>query len=158
MTSAARRSSKIACAVSRPLSLIEIKCILTASSSIAGSRITVKWTITPGTFTQVKHGLEEGIGLKPQLVIRSLRGVTHVAAETGMLQRRAARLLLLLTFMRKSVGMSEGLFVHHVRYLGAMQLLFTSQQLEAIAEEGKTAPIGSIHVIYDPCTHFWLST
>lgn len=85
----------------------------------------------------MKHGLEEGIGIRPQLVIRSLRGVTQLAADTGMLQQQAARLLPLLTYMRKSVGMSEGLFVHHVRYLGAMQLLFTAQQLEAIASQGK---------------------
>ena len=62
-----------------------------------------------------------------------------MAVETGMLQRRAAGLLPLLTFMRKAVGMSEGLLVHHVRYLGAMQLLFTAQQLEAIAQDGKPA-------------------
>ena len=132
--------------------------MIVASSSIVGLPSIVKCPIKLGTLTQVKHGLEEGIGLKPQLVIRSLRGVTHVAAETGMLQQRAARLLPLLTFMRKSVGMSEGLFVHHVRYLGAMQLLFTTQQLEAIAQEGKAAaPTSSSHVSNGPCNGFCLA-
>lgn len=105
-----------------------------------GTQLMLKVISTWLVDIQVKHELESGVGMKPQLVTRSLRELTQLAADTGVLHQRAAQLLSLVTFMRKAVGMSEDLLQHHVRFLGAMQLLYSPQQLDAIAAQGKPAP------------------
>lgn len=92
----------------------------------------------------MKQGLEAGVGLKPQLVIRSLRALTQLGAESDVLQQRAPGLLPLLRHLRKCVGMSEALFLHHVTYLGASQLLFTPLQLAAMAQEGSRSGVSSL--------------
>jgi len=82
----------------------------------------------------VKQKLETGVSLKPVLLTSSLIEVAKFARETGMQTHLAARLLPLCTFVCNSVKLQEHHLLHHVQQLGMTQLLYTPDQLQALAQ------------------------
>ncbi|DBA99842.1 TPA: hypothetical protein ACH3X1_013737 [Trebouxia sp. C0004] len=93
---------------------------------------------------QVKQGLEAGVSLRPVLLTSSLNEVAKFARETGMQTHLVPRLLPLCTFVRKSVQLQEHHLLHHVQQLGVTQLLYTPDQLQALAVVSNPGKHGQI--------------
>ncbi|KAL0030661.1 hypothetical protein WJX77_001098 [Trebouxia sp. C0004] len=94
---------------------------------------------------QVKQGLEAGVSLRPVLLTSSLNEVAKFARETGMQTHLVPRLLPLCTFVRKSVQLQEHHLLHHVQQLGVTQLLYTPDQLQALAVVSNPGKHGQGH-------------